>query len=317
MNVIIDDFIPTRIQSGKPAFATPRNKEIWVVLIEKAFAKLYGSYYAIQAGVEGESFRILTGAAVDYLYFDEFSLDKREDLAWKFIVNNLDNDFFLTSSSRLENKNLKQSQYGIVSNHSYAVLDAREINIGKDKKAKIKTDKLIKMRNPWGNLEWNGEWSDDSELWTSQIKKNLNYDPKFDDGTFWINLKNFLKHFGRLCCCKVRPNYLYKSIRVKQEFSNYFSMVNLIVKEKTHINLSVIQKAKRYFKAMKEAKYDYSISRIIVCKINEHPDEMEYILGKVYEKQSNSCEDNFEPGNYLIMIDFEWSQHYMNSFVVG
>lgn len=27
---------------------------------------------------------------------------------------------------------------------------------------------LIKLRNPWGKLEWKGEWSSDSPLWTQE-----------------------------------------------------------------------------------------------------------------------------------------------------
>lgn len=35
--IIVDDNIPTR--DGKPLFAKPNGKELWVVLLEKAFAK--------------------------------------------------------------------------------------------------------------------------------------------------------------------------------------------------------------------------------------------------------------------------------------
>ena len=30
--------------------------------------------------------------------------------------------------------------------------------------------KLICLRNPWGFGEWNGDWADDSELWTTRMK---------------------------------------------------------------------------------------------------------------------------------------------------
>jgi len=27
------------------------------------------------------------------------------------------------------------------------------------------------MRNPWGDGEWTGDWSDGSNLWTPELKK--------------------------------------------------------------------------------------------------------------------------------------------------
>lgn len=46
MTVVIDDRIPCR-PDGRPLFARPNGKEAWVLLLEKAFAKLWGSYEAL------------------------------------------------------------------------------------------------------------------------------------------------------------------------------------------------------------------------------------------------------------------------------
>ena len=48
--VIIDDYIPVTM-SGKPAFASCKNGEIWVSLLEKAWAKLHGTYLRTQGGL--------------------------------------------------------------------------------------------------------------------------------------------------------------------------------------------------------------------------------------------------------------------------
>jgi calpain-15 len=31
-------------------------------------------------------------------------------------------------------------------------------------------NKLINIRNPWGQFEWEGDWSDKSEKWTEEMK---------------------------------------------------------------------------------------------------------------------------------------------------
>lgn len=50
---------------------------------------------------------------------------------------------------------------GLVGNHSYGLLDAREVQLEDGS-----IEKLVKLRNPWGDFEWKGDWGDDSELWT-------------------------------------------------------------------------------------------------------------------------------------------------------
>lgn len=49
--VVIDDWIPCE-SPGKPAFATSRKgNELWVSILEKAYAKMHGSYEALEGGL--------------------------------------------------------------------------------------------------------------------------------------------------------------------------------------------------------------------------------------------------------------------------
>eukprot|EP01052_Picozoa_sp_SAG31_P067825 SAG31_NODE_26621_length_439_cov_0.914706_1_plen_108_part_00 len=38
--IVVDDWVPCERGSGKPIFAQPKGKELWVTLLEKAFAKV-------------------------------------------------------------------------------------------------------------------------------------------------------------------------------------------------------------------------------------------------------------------------------------
>ncbi len=51
---------------------------------------------------------------------------------------------------------------GLVKGHAYAVTDVRKVRLGSGLLAFFKSEKLsmIRMRNPWGQKEWNGAWSD-------------------------------------------------------------------------------------------------------------------------------------------------------------
>jgi calpain-15 len=54
---------------------------------------------------------------------------------------------------------------------------------------------LCKIRNPWGKVEWNGDWGDDSDKWTDQLKEELEL-TQDDDGTFWMDFEDVKKYFG-------------------------------------------------------------------------------------------------------------------------
>jgi len=75
---------------------------------------------------------------------------------------------------------------GLIGGHAYSVLSAYEGD----------GLKLVKCRNPWGQHEWNGDWSDKSSLWTPELKKKLNY-VDADDGSFWMTFDDFKKCYSR------------------------------------------------------------------------------------------------------------------------
>lgn len=63
-DVIVDDLFPVVWnQAGKvvPAFSSGVGPELWVLLLEKAYAKLHGSYAVIEGGNPGVALADLTG----------------------------------------------------------------------------------------------------------------------------------------------------------------------------------------------------------------------------------------------------------------
>ena len=61
MVVIIDDLIPCK-SGDNVAFARANGPELWVILLEKMWAKLHGCYDRIAGGLEYETIRDLSGA---------------------------------------------------------------------------------------------------------------------------------------------------------------------------------------------------------------------------------------------------------------
>lgn len=197
--VIIDDFLP--VKEGRVAFARSKDpNELWSCLLEKAFAKVFGSYGRLeQIRKMHLGFVLLTGG-----YTRTISLGKTpEDQIWSTFKSYTENKWLIGALTR---KN-RAKFTGLVSDHFYCVLDAKE----------IENEKLLYLYNVWGNTEWTGEFSDHSQSWSDQQKKELSVEEK-EDGLFWMRLEDFIIHFSKATLCKVgsgQLRYAYK------EFGNW------------------------------------------------------------------------------------------------
>jgi calpain-15 len=59
--VVIDDYFPC-FSYGECCFTKAHGNELWVLILEKAWAKIHGSYERIEAGLAHNVMRDLTGA---------------------------------------------------------------------------------------------------------------------------------------------------------------------------------------------------------------------------------------------------------------
>ena len=99
--VIVDDFIPVRLSSSnkpKCCFAKLNENEIWVILLEKAWAKINGGHLNIISGYSREAFEILTGFGS--IIYNTLRPDyKYKDLIEKEIENAFEINAFLNCST--------------------------------------------------------------------------------------------------------------------------------------------------------------------------------------------------------------------------
>lgn len=81
-NVIIDDYFPCLGENNGPAFSRANGNELWVLILEKAYAKVFGSYHVIEGGNPAAALRDVTGAP--YENKDEGSAEE----LWEYIKTN-------------------------------------------------------------------------------------------------------------------------------------------------------------------------------------------------------------------------------------
>lgn len=183
MQVVIDDKIVCLGDSDEIAFAAAHGPELWVILLEKMWAKIHSCYDRIAGGWEFETIRDLTGAPGYYLTSiedDTFDLIQEYDRA-NYIMGCSVKDGY--------DEDLAEQQ-GLVCGHAYTLLAVYEF------KSKGKEQRLVKLRNPWGSGEWNGNWSDDDKKWTAQLRKDAGFDGGKDDGIFWMSYEDFDEIYG-------------------------------------------------------------------------------------------------------------------------
>ncbi len=113
-------------------------------------------------------------------------------------------DNYILSAGSPPGSNDDISDLGIVMGHAYSILDACDVD----------GNKLIQLRNPWGNSkEWKGAWGDSSPQWTERATMIIyrrmmlrgleKHNVGLDDGIFWMTLEDFVMNFRTIFVCKV------------------------------------------------------------------------------------------------------------------
>lgn len=206
--IIIDDRLPCTEQQRRPdgsgiAYSRADGQQLWTALVEKAYAKAHGSYKAISGGEVAEALLDLTGCPTESINFDEHGFQPQE--LWRRMLKFKEMEFPMgcgtASKPDLE-------EVGLCGGHAYSILDVREIYdpgfIGKplgyggaEEEGKVR---LLRIRNPHGVGEWNGEWGDNSSAWTDTLAMHLGR-TGVNDGTFWMDFTHFLMAFEEVDVC--------------------------------------------------------------------------------------------------------------------
>jgi hypothetical protein len=66
--IIVDDFVPYDEKRKQIIFNKTADNELWVMLLEKAWAKAYGGYDNIDGGFSRDALHDLTGAPTETFY---------------------------------------------------------------------------------------------------------------------------------------------------------------------------------------------------------------------------------------------------------
>ena len=159
---------------------------------------IFGFYRCVDALID------LTGAPCHTIKLDDDD-DMQEDMdkLWAELLRYSEHSYLMTASTPGEDTEsesghrLEKHASGLVAGHAYSILAVKQVTSG---------HRLMLLRNPWGCMEWNGDWSDTSPLWDQypDVKHELGVLLDDTDGTFWMPFESVLELFHAVNVCKLR-----------------------------------------------------------------------------------------------------------------
>mmetsp|Transcript_3288 Transcript_3288/g.5458 ORF Transcript_3288/g.5458 Transcript_3288/m.5458 type:complete len:180 (+) Transcript_3288:682-1221(+) len=166
-------------------------------------------------------------------------------------------------SNHSEAEALRLKKLGLIAEHAYGLIQVAEVI---DKRAR--KVRLVKLRNPWGKFEWNGDWSDHSKLWTPELKRELNVKSDANDGTFWMSFEDFTEFFSRVQLCKYndKHSFSYTTARA-QATDNCYHLFDLVINEDGPQTIAVSQLDEMCLN--RDPNYTYSNCRIVVLRLHQ------------------------------------------------
>ncbi|XP_056333515.1 calpain-14 [Danio aesculapii] len=203
VDVVIDDKLPT-IDNQLVFVQSKTPNEFWPALLEKAYAKVCGSYTDMDAGNISEALMDFTGGP-----HMTVKLSQASDKLWDIMKRASQSESLMGCGTPGGQAGVLQNTVlpnGLVEMHAYTVTGVTEVV------CKGRPVKLVRIFNPWGSGEWNRDWSDRSPLWELVRPEDQKYNDVIDNGEFWMSMEDFCRNFSEMDICCSDVNVLARSL---------------------------------------------------------------------------------------------------------
>ena len=263
--VVIDDYLPVCTDTNELCFSRSiMDNEIWICLLEKAWAKINGGYENIIKGYAHHVLEALTGFPSVNLMHSSYEQKNILD----YIINSLKNKYVITSTTKDDLK-IK----GLDNNHTYALIGYY----------KCDNINIIKLRDPNGNkIIYEQNYNN------YLIMKEKRYEDECGNGILYINFEEYYKYFSFTNICYIINNSYSKKFIIEGNDINKGNIFNIYLKEDCILSINVIKKNKRLLLPSFICLVKYNPKNIDKVNLN---DENNNLFFNEYYSNTNSHEN--------------------------
>ena len=276
--VYLDDKFLVNNENNMPIFSYSPTKNIWGLILEKAWAKINGGYENIINGKSKDVFDAFTPFRILEINLKKFE----EEIFWKYIKSLIELNCIIICVTKNSIKGL--DSIGFVNRQSFSLLDAQS-----DEKNQNEIIRNIKLRNCLG----------DKEVFQNEITyemKNLGIIEFKEDGIFLMHYKNFLELFSIVTICVPSSTLISYLIDIPKEKSNDFGTIRLLITEEAKVNITLIPKYEE------EIKKEELFKNIILIQLFRDKQKGNYINSASNETLSSLL----SPGEYIIIYNIDY-----------
>ncbi|KAI0216947.1 Calpain-5 [Lamellibrachia satsuma] len=206
LDIVVDDLLPTH--DGKLIFThSPENKDFWLPLLEKAYAKVLGSYDHLGEADMVEILEDFTGGLGEVS--DISPDDDSQERLFRTLKEEVDNKSLMLAviSAPMFSNVGEPNSGGLLMGHGYGVTAVKRVTFAGTPLVKlVQEDKLnlIRLRDPWSTNGWTGKFGRCSEEWgvckvSLQKKRGVTL---IVDNEFWMTFDEFCHNFTHVVMCR-------------------------------------------------------------------------------------------------------------------
>ena len=306
--VIIDDYFPIVKGTNSLRFAKPNDTEIWLLLLEKAFAKVHGGYASLLASNMALVLQTFTGFPIERINVFDMDIEDTENV---IRMNKNDNIISCIPSD-------KGISFGLVRYNAYEVIELFDIR-SKDNEGNEVDIKLLKMRNMTNASKYKGEWNNNSELFTEDVKVVIDFKPDEQHQTLFMPIEVFYEYFNVMHILTPMFNVNTKSIYITNAINDEDKIkrpqcFNMYLPQNTKVSFTAVITNKEL--SLETTSYSLDLANyhkihpftLCICKYDPERQSFDNFEGCFRSEATCEMARSLSEGYYVI-----WSYLNMNN----